>query len=64
MVGKYAAILGPVLVGGVKLLTGSARFGIASILVLFVAGGVLLSRVREDEARRAAREDEPVPVGH
>ena len=63
MVGKYAAILGPVLVGGVKLMTGSARFGIASILVLFVAGGVLLSRVNEDEARKAARADEPRPVG-
>jgi UMF1 family MFS transporter len=47
MVGKYATILGPVILGGVKLATGSARIGIASILVLFVAGGVLLSFVRD-----------------
>jgi UMF1 family MFS transporter len=49
MVGKYAAILGPVLLGGVKLATGSARIGIASILVLFLAGGALLAIVRDPE---------------
>ncbi len=54
MVGKYAAVLGPVLLGSVKLLTGSAAAGIASVLLLFGAGALLLSRVDEDAARSAA----------
>jgi UMF1 family MFS transporter len=45
MMGKFAAILGPVLVGWVALATDSSRAGILSILVLFVVGGVLLARV-------------------
>ena len=45
MMGKFAAIIGPLLVGWVTLATDSARVGILSILVLFAIGGVLLSRV-------------------
>jgi UMF1 family MFS transporter len=45
MMGKFAAILGPVLVGWVALATDSSRAGILSILLLFVAGGFLLARV-------------------
>jgi UMF1 family MFS transporter len=46
MLGKFAAILGPVLTGVVALLTGSQRIGILSILVLLVAGLLLLRQVR------------------
>jgi UMF1 family MFS transporter len=53
MMGKAAAILGPLLTGTVALLTGDARLAIMSISVLFVIGGVLLVRVREP--RPAAR---------
>lgn len=49
MLGKFAAIIGPVLIGVVTLVTGSNRFGILSIIVLFIAGGILLSKVDEDE---------------
>jgi UMF1 family MFS transporter len=49
MLGKFAAVIGPVLVGVTAALTGSSRIGIASILVLFVAGAVLLARVRVPE---------------
>ena len=45
MLGKFSAILGPVMAGVVALLAGSQRFAILSILVLFVAGMALLSRV-------------------
>lgn len=45
MMGKFAAIIGPLLVGWVTLATDSARLGILSILVLFAVGGLLLSRV-------------------
>lgn len=47
--GKFAAIMGPFLVGGFTLLSGQERFGILSVLILFVVGGVLLRLVREPE---------------
>ena len=46
MLGKFAAILGPALTGVVALVTGSQRIGIFSIIVLFIAGLALLTRVR------------------
>ncbi len=45
MLGKFSSVLGPVLTGTATLLAGSQRAGILSILVLFVAGLMLLSRV-------------------
>jgi len=50
MLGKFAAILGPVLTGVVALAFGSQRLGILSLLILFVAGAGLLMRVRETAA--------------
>ena len=46
MVGKWATILGPALMGLVTLATGSHRIGIASLLVFFIAGALLLIRVK------------------
>lgn len=46
MMGKFAAILGPLLFGMTAALTGSARAAILSILILFVLGAVLLTRVK------------------
>ena len=46
MLGKFAAILGPTLMGAVALWTGNPRFGILAIIPLFVIGGALLSRVK------------------
>jgi MFS transporter, UMF1 family len=51
MLGKFAAVIGPGLMGVVTLLTGSNRIGILSILILFIAGGLLLSRVNEEKGR-------------
>lgn len=56
MLGKFAAVLGPFLMGSVTLLAGSARIGILSILILFLIGGFLLSRVDFDEGERLAAE--------
>ena len=47
MMGKFATVVGPLLVGVVALTTGSSRASIASLVILFVAGGLLLLRVRE-----------------
>jgi len=56
MLGKFAAVLGPFMMGAVTLLTDSNRFGILSIMVLFLVGGLLLTRVDEEQGRRMARE--------
>lgn len=45
MLGKFAAIIGPVLVGTVSVLSGSHRQGMLSVVILFVIGAWLLSRI-------------------
>ncbi len=46
MLGKTAAILGPLLMGAAAVLTGSARMAILPIILLFVLGGGLLALVK------------------
>ncbi len=55
MLGKFAAVLGPVLVGWITLLSGSNRIGILSIVLLFLAGGYLLLRVDIATGQQAAK---------
>jgi MFS transporter, UMF1 family len=43
--GKFAAITGPFLMGFVGMLTGHSRWGVLSILLLFVVGALLLIKV-------------------
>lgn len=45
--GKFAAITGPFLVGITGQLTGNSRYGVLSILVLFIIGSLILSQVEE-----------------
>jgi UMF1 family MFS transporter len=45
MLGKFAAVLGPLTVGIVGSLTGNPRLAILALLVFFVVGAGLLSRV-------------------
>jgi UMF1 family MFS transporter len=47
MIGKFSAVLGPVLTGVVALSFGSQRIGILSILILFLGGLFLLTKVRQ-----------------
>ncbi len=73
MLGKFAAIIGPVLVGGVGLLMRrllmppsptaeemaqvgalAARWSIASVLILFAAGAILLHFVDEEKGKEQA----------
>lgn len=46
--GKFAAITGPFLMGVVGQMTGHSRWGVLSILLLFIIGGVLLLLVRDE----------------
>lgn len=47
--GKFAAISGPLLMGIVARLTGETRWGVLSILLLFVIGSVLLVGVKDPD---------------
>lgn len=47
LIGKFAAILGPLIVGAMAVLTGDHRQAMLGILILFILGAVLLWRVKE-----------------
>ena len=54
MLGKFASIIGPALMGTIALVTGSARFSILSILLLFILGAFFLNKVDIKEGKRLA----------
>lgn len=54
---KFAGIVGPALFGLVGQLTGSSRLSIVALIIFFIAGIALLSRVDEQEGIRVAREE-------
>jgi len=54
MIGKFAAIIGPALMGTIALVTGSARLSILSILLLFILGAFFLNKVDIKEGKRLA----------
>ena len=56
MLGKFAAIVGPTLMGYVGLVTGNPRLGILSLIILFFIGGFILMKVDLDEGERIAKE--------
>lgn len=47
--GKFASIMGPILVGVTAQLTGSSSFGVFSLIILFIVGLIILTRVPEPE---------------
>ncbi len=63
MLGKFAAVIGPVLMGGVGLLVKSmgyssdiaSRVSITSIALLFIAGGTLFYFVNEERGREEVK---------
>jgi len=52
---KMAGIVGPAIFGFIGQMTGSSRWGIISVTLLFIAGALLLWRVDEQEGRRVAQ---------
>ncbi len=49
LMGKAAAILGPLITGIVALTTGDSRLAIVSVSILFIVGAIFLTRVRLGE---------------
>lgn len=60
VMGKFATVIGPALMGWTSLVLGNPRISILSISLLFILGGFLLAMVDEREGRRAAGELEAV----
>lgn len=56
MLGKFAAVLGPGLMGFVGYLTGSTRASLWAVVGLFVVGAAVLYFVDEEEGVRHARQ--------
>ena len=54
MFGKFAAIIGPPLMGYVAMATGNPRYGILAIILLFILGGYFLIKVDVEEGERVA----------
>lgn len=55
---KLAGALGPALFGVVSALMGGSRLSIVSLIVFFISGGYILSRVDVAEGMRVAQEEE------
>ena len=56
MLGKFAAVLGPVMVGWTSVTTGNPRASMLVLLILFGAGAFFLSRVNIHEGEVHARD--------
>lgn len=54
---KFAGIFGPLLFGVVSQVMGGSRLSIVSLIVFFIVGGLLLTRVDEQEGIRVAQEE-------
>jgi UMF1 family MFS transporter len=52
---KFSAILGPLFFAAAGTLFGSSRPAVLSVMVFFILGGLLLSRVNVEEGKRVAR---------
>ena len=55
---RYAGILGPAIFAWVVEHSGTSRNAILSVIAFFILGGALLTLVKVEEGRRAAREAE------
>ena len=60
---RYAGILGPAIFAWVVDRSGTSRNAVLSVIVFFVLGAALLTRVQPAEGRRAAREAEARALG-
>jgi len=49
--GKFAAIMGPFLVGIVTQATGKSNYGVFSIILLFIVGGIILIKVPDRDRK-------------
>ena len=60
--GKFAGMFGPLVFGLVSQLFNNSRLGIVSLIVFFISGALLLTRVDEDKGIQVAREADSLAV--
>jgi UMF1 family MFS transporter len=53
---KFSSIIGPLLFGLAGATFGSSRPAVLSLIVLFLVGGFILTRVNVEAGRKAAQE--------
>jgi len=58
MSSRLGGFLGPLVFALVGQITGNSRYAILSILIFFIIGSILLSRVDDKEGLRIAREED------
>ncbi|MBS1250646.1 MAG: hypothetical protein MAG431_02240 [Chloroflexi bacterium] len=56
MLGKFAAVIGPSLMGSIAYITGNIRYGVLAVLILFIPGAYILNKVDLEEGQKMARE--------
>lgn len=54
--GKFAGMFGPLVFGLVSQLFGNSRLGIVSLIIFFISGALLLTRVDEQKGLQVARD--------
>mgnify|MGYP001149298100 CR=1 FL=1 len=60
--GKFAGIFGPFLFGLVSQLFGNSRLGIVSLIIFFISGSLLLTRVDEEKGIQVAKQADALAV--
>ena len=56
MLGKFAAVLGPLIIGIVAATSGDSRLAMLAVSILFISGGILLYFVDEKKSVQAAED--------
>jgi UMF1 family MFS transporter len=51
--GKFAAIMGPAMIGVITIATGESKYGVVSLIVLFVLGAAILTQVKPEHEKAA-----------
>ena len=59
---KFASILGPAIFGVISAIMGESRLSIASLVIFFAVGIIILSRVNVERGIRVAQEEEELLV--
>jgi UMF1 family MFS transporter len=60
--GKIAGVFGPLVFGLVSQSMGNSRLGIVSLIIFFIAGALLLTRVNENKGIQVAREADAMAI--
>jgi UMF1 family MFS transporter len=56
MLGKFAAVIGPLMIGIIAAMSGSSRLAMLSVSMLFISGGILLYFVNDKKAVQVAQD--------